>query len=85
MGTHAGKYEWAGGAAGGSGGGEDCSLWIRSASLQLDDGLWQCQVTASSYDAQVSTIYNGSAKILELNSIQNTFRMLYRVHQQLFL
>lgn len=54
VGIHTGKYEWAGGAAGGSGGGEDCSLWVRAASLQLDDGLWQCQVTASSYDAQVN-------------------------------
>ncbi|GBP48497.1 hypothetical protein EVAR_16166_1 [Eumeta japonica] len=49
VGLYRGKYEWAdaGGAAGG-----DCSLWVRAATLQLDDGQWQCQVTASNYDVQ---------------------------------
>lgn len=32
--------------------GGDCSLWIRSATLDFDDGLWECQVTASDFTAQ---------------------------------
>lgn len=30
----------------------DCSLWIRSATLEFDDGVWECQVTASDFTAQ---------------------------------
>ncbi|XP_046434490.1 kin of IRRE-like protein 2 isoform X1 [Neodiprion fabricii] len=41
------KYEWA--AAPDAG---DCSLWVRSADLTFDDGLWQCQVTLSDFAAQ---------------------------------
>ncbi|XP_050685003.1 irregular chiasm C-roughest protein isoform X2 [Leptidea sinapis] len=49
VGIYRGKYEWANehSAIGG-----DCSLWVRAATLQLDDGQWQCQVTASNYDVQ---------------------------------
>ncbi|CAK1580517.1 unnamed protein product [Parnassius mnemosyne] len=49
VGIYRGKYEWANehSAMGG-----DCSLWVRAATLQLDDGQWQCQVTASNYDVQ---------------------------------
>ncbi|CAH2048771.1 unnamed protein product, partial [Iphiclides podalirius] len=49
VGIYRGKYEWANehSALGG-----DCSLWVRAATLQLDDGQWQCQVTASNYDVQ---------------------------------
>ncbi|XP_068633258.1 irregular chiasm C-roughest protein-like [Battus philenor] len=49
VGIYRGKYEWANehSAVGG-----DCSLWVRAATLQLDDGQWQCQVTASNYDVQ---------------------------------
>lgn len=32
--------------------GGDCSLWIRSATLDFDDGLWECQVTASDFTTQ---------------------------------
>ncbi|XP_034935070.1 kin of IRRE-like protein 2 [Chelonus insularis] len=41
------KYEWVGSPDMG-----DCSLWVRSAALEFDDGLWQCQVTASDFTAQ---------------------------------
>ncbi|XP_055388210.1 hemicentin-1, partial [Condylostylus longicornis] len=56
VGIYAKKYEWAGSIPhihlqppynGG-----DCSLWIRSATLDFDDGLWECQVTASDFTAQ---------------------------------
>lgn len=51
MGIYRGKYEW---ANENSPVGGDCSLWVRAATLQLDDGQWQCQVTASNYDVQVN-------------------------------
>lgn len=50
VGIYRGKYEW---ANENSPVGGDCSLWVRAATLQLDDGQWQCQVTASNYDVQV--------------------------------
>ncbi|CAH2237393.1 jg11250 [Pararge aegeria aegeria] len=49
VGIYRGKYEWANED---SPMGGDCSLWVRAATLQLDDGQWQCQVTASNYDVQ---------------------------------
>lgn len=44
---HLKKYEWVGRPDIG-----DCSLWVRSATLEFDDGLWQCQVTASDFTTQ---------------------------------
>ncbi|EFN64230.1 Kin of IRRE-like protein 3 [Camponotus floridanus] len=44
---HLKKYEWVGSPDMG-----DCSLWVRSATLEFDDGLWQCQVTASDFTTQ---------------------------------
>ncbi|XP_063383742.1 kin of IRRE-like protein 2 isoform X2 [Cydia fagiglandana] len=49
VGIYRGKYEW---ANENSPMGGDCSLWVRAATLALDDGQWQCQVTASNYDVQ---------------------------------
>lgn len=47
IGMHLKKYEWVGSPDVG-----DCSLLVRSATLEFDDGLWQCQVTASDFTAQ---------------------------------
>lgn len=44
---HLKKYEWVGSPDLG-----DCSLWVRSAALEFDDGYWQCQVTASDFTTQ---------------------------------
>ena len=44
---HPGKYEWAGRQAGG-----DCSFKINEVNIQYDDGLWECQVTSSTFEAQ---------------------------------
>ncbi|XP_050316877.1 uncharacterized protein LOC126751024 isoform X1 [Bactrocera neohumeralis] len=65
VGIYAKKYEWAARPSSSSGGnlhldlhpppmqiGGDCSLWIRSATLDFDDGLWECQVTASDFTTQ---------------------------------
>lgn len=32
--------------------GGDCSLWIRAATIDFDDGAWECQVTASDFTTQ---------------------------------
>ena len=42
IGMHPGKYDWAAQPETG-----DCSLRILNADLEYDDGVWQCQVTAS--------------------------------------
>lgn len=47
VGMYKDKYEWAGSQELG-----DCSIWIRSAQLQFDDGIWECQVTASDFHTQ---------------------------------
>lgn len=47
IGLHPGKYEWAGRQAGG-----DCSFKINEVNIQYDDGLWECQVTSSTFEAQ---------------------------------
>jgi hypothetical protein len=55
VGMYPKKYEWASGNAN-SGGIQshsgDCSIWIRAATLEFDDGFWECQVTASDFTAQ---------------------------------
>jgi len=47
IGLYNGKYEWA--ARAGSG---DCSLNLMAIDIKFDDGLWECQVTASSFESQ---------------------------------
>lgn len=44
---YANKYEWAGSREMG-----DCSIRIREAQLEFDDGTWECQVTASEFHTQ---------------------------------
>ncbi|XP_015594587.1 hemicentin-1 [Cephus cinctus] len=46
VGMHPDKYEWAGGRE------SDCTLLIRRASLDFDDGLWECQVTPGDFTQQ---------------------------------
>lgn len=47
VGMYVHKYEWAGSQEAG-----DCSLLIRVAQLEFDDGHWECQVTASDFTTQ---------------------------------
>ncbi|GJQ79308.1 hypothetical protein Trydic_g16175 [Trypoxylus dichotomus] len=47
VGTYIRKYEWSGSQETG-----DCSIWIRSAQIDYDDGSWECQVTASDFHTQ---------------------------------
>jgi len=53
VGMYPKKYEWASGnAQSQSQSSGDCSIWVRSATLEFDDGLWECQVTASDFTTQ---------------------------------
>ncbi|GLV42586.1 uncharacterized protein CBL_03325 [Carabus blaptoides fortunei] len=47
VGMYLNKYEWSGSHEAG-----DCSLLIRVAQLEFDDGFWECQVTASDFTTQ---------------------------------
>lgn len=46
IGMHPDKYEWAGSRD------NDCTLLIRRASLDFDDGFWECQVTPGDFTRQ---------------------------------
>ncbi|XP_045463992.1 hemicentin-2 isoform X2 [Harmonia axyridis] len=48
MGMYPNKYEWH--SPNQENG--DCSIWIRTAQLEFDDGKWECQVTASDFHTQ---------------------------------
>ena len=61
VGIHAGKYEWA--AAGRNDPG-DCSLRVFNASLEFDDGVWQCQVTPSEFNSRDSLISEGAQLVV---------------------
>ncbi|XP_065093433.1 uncharacterized protein LOC135714094, partial [Ochlerotatus camptorhynchus] len=54
VGIYLKKYEWASqyGIGQTTHIGGDCSLWVRAAQLEFDDGLWECQVTASDFTTQ---------------------------------
>lgn len=58
VGIYPKKYEWAGTTSYGMPGmpsqhiGGDCSLYVRAATIDFDDGAWECQVTASDFTTQ---------------------------------
>lgn len=56
VGMYPKKYEWASGSSNTIGmqshTSGDCSIWVRSATLEFDDGFWECQVTASDFTTQ---------------------------------
>ena len=53
VGIYPRKYEWASNVGSHSSHvGGDCSLWVRAATIEYDDGLWECQVTASDFTTQ---------------------------------
>ena len=53
------KYEWAGDVASGN-----CSLRILDSSSEYDDGVWQCQVTASNFKKGDSLISEGGEVVV---------------------
>ena len=52
------KYEWSSTETG------DCSLRIIDASLEYDDGVWQCQVTPSSFSAKDALVSEGAELVV---------------------
>lgn len=54
VGIYPKKYEWASTMSYGltSHNSGDCSLWVRAATIDFDDGAWECQVTASDFTTQ---------------------------------
>lgn len=59
VGIYPTKYEWAGLSEKG-----DCSLKILDANLEYDDGVWQCQVTPSSFQSKDSLISEGAELVV---------------------
>ena len=59
VGMYPTKYEWAGRPEDG-----DCSLRILDASLEFDDGVWQCQVTPTSFLFKDSLISEGAELVV---------------------
>ncbi|TRY72566.1 hypothetical protein TCAL_06514 [Tigriopus californicus] len=53
------KYEWAGNPDTG-----DCSLRVLAAELQYDDGVWQCQVTPSSFQNKDALTSEGAQIVI---------------------
>ena len=64
VGIHPGKYEWAGANKGPSTDPGDCSLKVLDASLDFDDGVWQCQITPSSFKTRDSLISQGAQLVV---------------------
>lgn len=56
VGIYPKKYEWAASSTMHLQGiqqiGGDCSLLVRAATIDFDDGAWECQVTASDFTTQ---------------------------------
>ena len=59
IGTFPGKYEYPGDVTAGN-----CSLLILDASSEFDDGVWQCQVTASNFKQGDSLISDGAEVVV---------------------
>ena len=53
------KYEWHGSVAEG-----DCSLRVREANIEYDNGVWQCQVTASDFTQRDTLISEGAELVV---------------------
>ena len=58
VGVYAGKYEMLGSGPG------DCSLRVLAASMEYDNGVWQCQVTASDFKQKDTLISDGAQLIV---------------------
>ena len=58
VGVYAGKYEMLDSGPG------DCSLRVLAASMEYDNGVWQCQVTASDFKQKDTLISDGAQLIV---------------------
>ena len=58
VGVYTGKYEMVKSVPG------DCSLRILAASMEYDNGVWQCQVTASDFTQKDTLISDGAQLVV---------------------
>ena len=58
VGLYPGKYEMVAGRPG------DCTLRILAASMEYDNGVWQCQVTASDFTQRDTLISDGAQLVV---------------------
>ena len=68
IGIYPGKYQWAGQPNLG-----DCSLEILEANITFDDGLWECQVTSSSFASQ-DALASKPARLVVRGELRNFSR-----------
>ena len=59
VGMYENKYEWQGDREEG-----DCSLVVKEANIEYDNGVWQCQVTASDFTQRDTLISEGAELIV---------------------
>ena len=59
VGMYRDKYEWDGDQTTG-----DCSLRVKEANIEYDNGVWQCQVTASDFTQQDTLISEGAELVV---------------------
>jgi hypothetical protein len=59
VGLYEGKYEWVGRPEEG-----ECSLRVRAASMEYDNGVWQCQVTASDFKQRDTLVSDGAELVV---------------------
>jgi hypothetical protein len=62
VGLYSGKYEMNGSVESG-----DCGLSILGASIEYDNGVWQCQVTASDFKQKDTLISEGAQLVVRGN------------------
>ena len=62
VGLYSGKYEMNGSVESG-----DCGLSIMGASIEYDNGVWQCQVTASDFKQKDTLISEGAQLVVRGN------------------
>ena len=77
VGIYPGKYVWSGEPAKG-----DCSLRVFNASLEFDDGVWQCQVTPSSFNSKDALISEG-AQLVVRGTEKKTCTISFRLSSKL--
>ena len=59
VGMYENKYEWHGDRDQG-----DCSLRVKEANIDYDNGVWQCQVTASDFTQRDTLISEGAELVV---------------------
>ena len=78
VGLYEGKYEWVGQPEEG-----ECSLRVRAASMEYDNGVWQCQVTASDFKQRDTLVSDGAELVVRGRFINLCARSRHFILKQL--